>query len=100
MNRLPQLSLKAKWESGKTALMQQIYEMNRDAGVLELVSHCYCAEADFPLKSWRDLFKQLENLQNEGKIRLTESNTALIHLVLTGMATENRTWFTAEAGNI
>ena len=49
--------------------MQQIYEMNRDAGVLELVSHCYCAEADFPLKSWRDLFKQLENLQNEGKIR-------------------------------
>ena len=91
LNHEPSASVVIEGEVGvgKTALMQQIYEMNRDAGVLELVFHCYCAEADFPLKSWRDLFKQLENLQNEGKIRLTESSTALIHLVLTGMATEN-----------
>lgn len=74
---------------GKTALMQQIYEMNREAGILELVSHCYSAEAEFPLKSWRDLFKQLENLHKEGKIHLSGNSARLIHPVLAGMAAEN-----------
>lgn len=73
---------------GKTALMQQIFEMNRDVGILELVSHSYSAEAKFPLKSWRDLFNQLEKLQNEGKLHLSEENAKLIQFVLTGMAAE------------
>lgn len=75
---------------GKTELMQQIFEMNRGTGILELVSHCYGAESDVPLRSWRDLFKQLEDLLKEKKIRLTEDGQRVIPLILNGMASENQ----------
>ncbi len=68
LNHEPSASVVIEGEVGvgKTALMQQIYEMNRDAGVLELVS-TVTVTAKPTLKIMADLFKQLENLQNEGK---------------------------------
>lgn len=74
---------------GKTALMRQIFEMNRAAGILEFVSHCYIAESKFPLKSWWEIFQQLEALLKDGKILLSENSTRLIHFVHTGAAAEN-----------
>lgn len=75
---------------GKTALMEQILEMNRNTGILELVSHCYGAEDQVPLRAWRDLFKQLEDLQNDEKIHLSENSKKVIPCMLTGIATENQ----------
>ncbi|SHJ30713.1 DNA-binding transcriptional activator of the SARP family [Dethiosulfatibacter aminovorans DSM 17477] len=74
---------------GKSALMKQIFEMNRDMGVLELVSHCYSAESKVPLRAWRDCFNQLEDLLNTRKISLTESSTKVIPLVQMGVVSEN-----------
>lgn len=91
LNQEPSASVVIEGEAGvgKTSLIQQVFNMNREAGILELVSHCYSAESDFPLKSWRDLFKQLENLHNEGKIHLSEKSAGLIRFILMGMAEEN-----------
>lgn len=74
---------------GKTALMQQIFKINCDTGVLNLISHCYGIESEIPMKSWRDFFLQLENLQSGGNIHLSENSVRLLSLVLSGMATEN-----------
>lgn len=74
---------------GKTALMQQIFDMNRGADGLEFISHCYIAESKSPLKSWWEIFKQLENLLKDGRIHLSENSTRLIHFVHTGATAEN-----------
>jgi len=75
---------------GKTALMQQIFEMNRGTGILELISHCYGAESDVPLRAWRDLFKQLEYLCEEKKLQLSENSMRTISLMLSGTAAEDQ----------
>ncbi|MDY3282752.1 AAA family ATPase [Dysosmobacter sp.] len=72
---------------GKTALMQQIFEMNCDSGVLQLSSHCYSVEEEFPLKAWRDLFVQLENLCAAGTVRLSEGSLSLLPVLLSGRIT-------------
>lgn len=83
---------------GKTELMQQILDMNRDSDALQLVSHCYSVEAEFPLKSWRDLFVQLKNLHSAGQIRLSDDSARLIPLMLSGMVPEDSGLFCDEEG--
>ena len=83
---------------GKTALMQQILEMNRGAGVLQLSSHCYEAESEIPLRAWRDSFMQLDRLLAEGKIALSPSGTRAIALVLTGTAVGDQDMFLTREG--
>lgn len=83
---------------GKTALMQQILEMNCDSGVLQLSSHCYSAEEEFPLKAWRDLFVQLENLCAAGTVHLSEDSLQLLPVLLSGRIAEedgDGTWTSA-----
>lgn len=67
---------------GKTMLMQQIFEMNYGSSVLQLASHCYSAEERFPLKAWRDLFVQLENLCATGILQLSDSSLGLLSALL------------------
>lgn len=74
---------------GKTALMNKVFEMNCDVGVLGFVSHCYGVESDVPLGSWRDFFNQLKDLLNTRKIHLSESSIRLIPLILTGIMSKN-----------
>ena len=74
---------------GKTAMMQQIFEINRDMGVLELVSHCYSAESKVPLRAWKDCFNQLEDLLYTRKINISESSTKVISLIQTVVVADN-----------
>ncbi len=83
---------------GKTALMQQILEMNRGAGVLQLNSHCYEAESEIPLRSWRDSFMQLDRLLAEGKISLSPTGARAIGLMLTGTAVGDQDMFRTKDG--
>lgn len=83
---------------GKTALMQQIAEMNRGAGVLQLISHCYEAESGIPLRSWRDNFMQLEQLIGDGKISLSQAGARAISLVLNGTAVGSHDTFRIKDG--
>ena len=59
---------------GKTALMRQIYNIDYGPNVLKLVSHCYSVESTFSMKSWRDLFVQLDNLCSKGELHLSEAS--------------------------
>lgn len=83
---------------GKTALMEQIFEMNHGAGVLELFSHCYGAESEVPLRAWRDSFKQLEQLRNEGTVHLSEHGSGALSLMLTGTAAGDLDTFRGQDG--
>lgn len=67
---------------GKTALMDQVLKMNYGTDVLQLSSHCYGLESDLPVKSWRDLFLQLENLCEIGTIHLSEQGRELLSSIL------------------
>ncbi len=67
---------------GKTALMDQILKMNYATDVLQLSSHCYGLESDLPVKAWRDLFLQLENLCEIGTVHLSEQGTEMLSSML------------------
>lgn len=73
---------------GKTALMRQIYNIDYGPNVLKLVSHCYNVESTFSMKSWRDLFVQLDNLCGKGELHLSEASMHFFPLLLSGHAAE------------
>ena len=68
--------------TGKTELMKQILKMNYGTDVLQLSSHCYGIEENYPMKAWRDMFVQLENLCDIGTIQLSEQHRALLSSML------------------
>lgn len=68
--------------TGKTELMKQILKMNYGTDVLQLSSHCYGIEENYPMKAWRDMFVQLENLCDIGTIQLSEQHRVRLSSVL------------------
>ena len=50
--------------------------------VMYSLHHCYGLEADLPVKAWRDLFLQLENLCEIGTVHLSEQGTEMLSSIL------------------
>lgn len=71
---------------GKTALMEEIRRMDHGEGTLELLSHCYGAESEVPLRAWRDFLKQVEALHGQGKISLSGDSSRFVFRMLTSAA--------------
>lgn len=79
---------------GKTALMEEIRRMDHGEGALEILSHCYGAESEVPLRAWRDFLKQVEALYSQGEISLSGECIRIVSGILTSPA-EGRVSFKA-----
>lgn len=69
---------------GKSALIEHARSINRGTDILDLTSHCYRSEQNFPLKGWRGMFKRIEKMRNSGQILLSPESTSVIPRIFTG----------------
>ena len=69
---------------GKTCLLQRMREMEYDPGVLKLATNCYSAETGFPLRAFRDLLRQIEEMCVTREILLPDSVKEVLPELIAG----------------